>query len=149
VIGTSHREDNQTLRVIVGNDAAVKAARMGKTNPWPEGSILAKLVWKDEIHPKWTKATVPGEFVHAEFMIKDSAKYQETGGWGFARWIGMNQAPYGKDNTFIQECQACHVQVKDNDFRFYSSCAPTLAYVPLRFWMSSGCVCLNAPKLEI
>ena len=118
VIGTSHREDNQTLRVIVGNDAAIKAARAGKTNPWPEGSILGKLVWKDEIHPKWAKATVPGEFVHAEFMIKDSAKYQETGGWGFARWTGMDQAPYGKDNTFVQECLACHVQVKDNDSVF-------------------------------
>jgi len=118
VIGTSHREDNQTLRVIVGNDAAVNAARAGKTNPWPEGSILGKLVWKDEIHPKWAKATVPGEFVHAEFMVKDSAKYQETGGWGYARWIGMNQTPYGKDNTFVQECLACHVQVKDNDSVF-------------------------------
>lgn len=95
VIGTSHRDDNQTLRVIVGNDAAIKAARGGNTNPWPEGSILGKLVWKDEIHPKWVEATVPGEFVHAEFMVKDSAKYQETGGWGYARWIGMNQTPYG------------------------------------------------------
>lgn len=118
VIGTSHREDNQTLRVIVGNDTAVKAARTGKTNPWPEGSILGKLVWKDEIHPKWTKATVPGEFVQAEFMIKDSTKHKETGGWGFARWTGMNQVPYGKDNNFVQECQACHVQVKDNDSVF-------------------------------
>jgi hypothetical protein len=118
VLGTSHREDNKTLRIIVGNDAAVKAARAGKTNPWPEGSILGKLVWKDEIHPKWASATVPGDFVHSEFMIKDSAKYQKTGGWGFARWIGMDQIPYGKDNTFVQECQACHVQVKDNDSVF-------------------------------
>jgi hypothetical protein len=118
VIGTSHREDNQTLRVIVGNDVAVKAARAGKTNPWPEGSVLGKLVWKDEVHPKWAKATVPGEFVHAEFMIKDSTIYQGTGGWGFARWIGMNQTPYGKDSSFVQECMACHVQVKDNDSVF-------------------------------
>ncbi len=118
VIGTSHREDNHTLRVIIGNEIATNAVRAGKTNPWPEGSILGKLVWKDEIHPKWVQATVPGDFMHSEFMVKDSAKYQETGGWGFARWIGMDQTPYGKDKTFVQECQGCHSQVKDNDSVF-------------------------------
>lgn len=118
VLGVSHREDNKSLRVIVGNDTAVNAARSDHTRPWPEGSILGKLVWKDQIHPKWETATVPGEFVHAEFMIKNSAKYTKTGGWGFARWTGMEQAPYGKDEHFVQECLACHAQVKDNDSVF-------------------------------
>jgi hypothetical protein len=118
VIGSSHREDNKTLRVILGNDAAVEAARAGKTNPWPDGSVLGKLVWKDEAHPAWEKATVPGAFVHAEFMIKDAVKYKETGGWGFARWKGMEQEPYGKDASFVQECFACHQPVKDNDYVF-------------------------------
>ena len=57
VIATSHREDNKTLRVILGNDRAVEAARSGDTNPWPDGSILGKLVWKDASHDKWPKAT--------------------------------------------------------------------------------------------
>lgn len=118
VIGSSHREDNKTLRVILGNDTAIAAARLGKTNPWPEGSILAKLVWKDASHPDWEQATVPGEFVHAEFMVKDSGKYQATGGWGFARWLGMEQKPYGKDAAFVQECFGCHQPVKGNDYVF-------------------------------
>lgn len=118
VIGVSHRQDKESLRVIVGNDTAVNAARAGNTNPWPEGSILGKLAWKDQIHPKWSAATVPGEFVHAEFMIKDSAKYAKTRGWGFARWLGMEQKPYGNDASFVQECLACHDQVKDNDSVF-------------------------------
>jgi hypothetical protein len=42
VIGTSHREDNHTLRVIIGNEIATNAVQAGKTNPWPEGSILGK-----------------------------------------------------------------------------------------------------------
>ena len=45
-IAVSHRTDNNTLRLIVGNDTAVEAARAGKTNPWPDGAILGKVVWK-------------------------------------------------------------------------------------------------------
>lgn len=118
VISVSHREDNKTLRVILGNNKAIMAARNGKTVPWPNGSILAKLVWKDASNPKWDKAKVPGEFVHAEFMIKDSEKYRETGGWGFARWTGASHKPYGKDPSFVQECFGCHAPVKDNDHVF-------------------------------
>ena len=118
VISSSHREDNHTLRVILGNDQAIAAARAGNTNPWPDGAILGKLVWKDRSHPQWEKATVPGKFVHAEFMVKDAKKYAATGGWGFARWTGMDQKPYGKDAGFVQECFGCHAPVKDNDWVF-------------------------------
>lgn len=118
VISSSHREDNNTLRVILGNDKAVEAARSGNTNPWPDGAILGKLVWKDTVHPQWKKATIPGKFVHAEFMIKDSARYAKSGGWGFARWKGMKQVPYGRDASFTRECFGCHIPVKDNDYVF-------------------------------
>jgi len=118
LIASSHRSDNNTLRVILGNDVAIKAARDGNINPWPDGTIFAKLVWKDKTHEKWQTATIPGEFVHAEFMIKDTKKYSATGGWGFARWLGMEQKPYGKDASFVQECFGCHTPVKDNDYVF-------------------------------
>ncbi|HLC14851.1 MAG TPA: cytochrome P460 family protein [Thermodesulfovibrionia bacterium] len=118
LISSSHREDNNTLRVILGNDAAIDAARQGKTNPWPDGVTFAKLVWKDSKHPKWATATVPGDFVHAEFMVKDAKKYAATGGWGFARWLGSEQKPYGNDASFVQECFNCHTPVKDNDYVF-------------------------------
>lgn len=118
LIASSHRIDNQSLRVILGNDIAVQAARKGQTNPWPDGSILAKLVWKDTVHEKWPAATVPGAFVHAEFMFKETDKYAETGGWGFARWVGTEQQPYGKDATFVKECFDCHTPVKENDYVF-------------------------------
>ena len=118
VIASSHREDNNTLRVILGNDIAVAAARNSNTRPWPDGAILGKLVWKDTTHEAWEKAVVPGEFVHAEFMFKDSQRWPATGGWGFARWKGMDQQPYGKDAAFVQECFGCHTPVKDNDYVF-------------------------------
>lgn len=118
VIASSHRLDNSTLRVILGNDIAIEAARAGNTNPWPDGTILAKLVWKDAVHPAWEKAVVPGEFVQAEFMEKDSRKWTTTGGWGFARWKGLEQKPYGKDAGFVQECFGCHTPMKNNDYVF-------------------------------
>jgi hypothetical protein len=118
LIASSQRNDNNTLRVILGNDTAIDAARTGNTNPWPDGAILCKLVWKDAIHEHWETAIIPGEFVHAEFMVKNSEKYRETGGWGFARWTGMDQQPYGKDAAFAQECFSCHTPMKDNDYVF-------------------------------
>lgn len=118
VIGTSHRTDNNTLRVILGNDIAIDAARQGETNPWPDGAILAKMVWKDASHEAWPAATVPGNFVHAEFMFKGRERYAQTGGWGYARWLGAEQKPYGKDADFAQECFGCHTPVKDNDYVF-------------------------------
>jgi len=118
VISSSHRTDNSTLRVILGNDIAIQAARSGQTNPWPDGSVLAKLVWKDAAHEKWPTATVPDKFVLAEFMIKEAKKYSATGGWGFARWLGMEQQAYGKDADFVQECFGCHIPMQKNDYVF-------------------------------
>lgn len=118
LIASSYRTDNNTMRVILGNDTAINAARSGRTNPWPDGAVLAKIVWKNIAHEKWPSAVVPGDFVHAEFMVKDSKKYKETGGWGFARWVGMDEKPYGKDAGFVKECFGCHTPVKDNDYVF-------------------------------
>ncbi len=58
LISVSHRTDNNTLRAILGNDIAVQAARNGSTNPWPDGSILGKLVWRDTAHGQWPEATI-------------------------------------------------------------------------------------------
>jgi hypothetical protein len=118
VVAVSHRTDNKSLRAILGNDVAVRAARAGKVNPWPDGAILAKVMWKDATHDRWPAATVPGDFAQVEFMIKDATKYAATGGWGFARWRGRDLAPYGKDASFVQECFACHTPVRERDYVF-------------------------------
>ena len=118
VISTSYRTDNDTQRVILGNSIAIKASRSGQTNPWPQGSILAKLVWKNTQHPIWNAAIVPGKFVHSEIMVKDSKKYKSTKGWGYARWKGENQQPHGQDDSFSQECLSCHSNAKTSDYVF-------------------------------
>jgi hypothetical protein len=114
-IAVSHRTDNETIRTILGNDIAVKAARAGNINPWPDGAILGKVVWKDTQLESWPTATVPSKFVHAEFMFKDTSKYTDTYGWGWARWVGPDQTPFAKG---MQVCTDCHTPVKDRDWVF-------------------------------
>ena len=118
LIAVSQRTENSTLRAVLGNSIAVDAARSGKTNPWPNGAILTKLAWKQKASDTFATAVVPGEFVHADFMIKDDQKYASTGGWGFARWLGMEQKPYGNDASLAQECLGCHGAVQRQDYVF-------------------------------
>ncbi len=116
--GVSHRTDKDSLRLILGNSVAIKAAKEGNTHPWPDGAMFAKLAWKDSIHPNFAAATVPGDLSHVEFMIRDSKKFADTNGWGYARWLGMEQKPYGNDANFAQECSSCHLQAKDTGYVF-------------------------------
>ena len=119
IVSTAHRIDNNTLRIIVGNDIAVEASRSGKTNPWPKGSILGKLVWHQKNDEHWEAAIVPDDkFIHAEFMFKDSEEFSATGGWGYARWLGLKLEPYGENKNFSQGCLACHAPLKDRDYVF-------------------------------
>jgi hypothetical protein len=118
VIAVSHRSDNNTMRVIIGNDAAIAAARSGKVNPWPDGAILGKVVWSNRANENWEPATEPGDFRAAEFMVKDAKKFAKTGGWGYARWLGAAQKPYGDDADFDQECFTCHTPVESRDYVF-------------------------------
>jgi len=114
-IAVSHRTDNHTLRIVLGNDLAVQAARAGNTHPWPDGAVLCKVVWKDTELANWKAATAPGTFVHAEFMFKNSKKYSKTYGWGWARWVGLEQKPFNKGSRI---CTSCHTPVKSRDWVF-------------------------------
>ncbi|QYJ99009.1 cytochrome P460 family protein [Shewanella alkalitolerans] len=114
-IAVSHRTDNNTVRAILGNEIAVNAARSGNHMPWPDGAIFAKVVWKAGELTHWPQAIGPKAFVHAEFMFKDSVKYADTYGWGWARWVGEEQTPF---EGGMQVCISCHTPVKDNDWVF-------------------------------
>jgi len=117
VIAPSYRPDKGHIRVVLGNETAIRAFREGK-RPFPDGTIFAKVAWNSVKHPKFPVAVIPGTFAQVEFMVKDSGKYKKTGGWGFARFLGENYKPYGKDAGFVQECFGCYTPVADNDFVF-------------------------------
>jgi len=115
-ISVSHRIDNNTIRTILGNPIAIQAARKGKTNPWPDGAILAKVAWKQESDENWPAAIIPAEFHQVEFMLKDAKKYSASKGWGYARWRGKDLKPWGENADFSQGCVACHTPVAHRDY---------------------------------
>ncbi|MFB6453890.1 cytochrome P460 family protein [Chitinophaga sp. Hz27] len=115
-ISTTLREDNGTLRIIFGNDIAVKAIRENRIHPWPNGATFAKVAWDQLIDTAGNITT--GAFRQVEFMIKDSKKYIATRGWGWARFKTPALVPYGKDKIFTAECINCHNPMKNNDFVF-------------------------------
>lgn len=117
-ISTTDRFDNNTLRVIFGNDIAVRAIEQQHTNPWPDGTVFAKVAW-EQLTDADGKSHA-GEFKQVEFMIKGAEKYKSTAGWGWARWKGMDLKPYGKTVLFATECVNCHKPLKDNDYVFTS-----------------------------
>lgn len=118
VIAPSARPDKDQVRLILGNDVAVKSYRAG-TRPFADGAVLAKVAWTSKKHPRFPQALMPDKFVQVEFMVKDTAKYKATGGWGFARFVGSELKPYGKDAGFVQECFACHMPLGgENDYVF-------------------------------
>ncbi len=116
LLGVSHRLDKHYVRAILGNDAAIAAARSGKTKPWPDGTIIAKVSWKEQTHAQWPQAVVPGEFAGAEAMIKDAKRFAATGGWGFAHWEGKNLVMNDAEKSAA--CFACHTIRQEQDYVF-------------------------------
>jgi hypothetical protein len=114
VVAPSQRDDMDQLQVILGNDIAMKAYR-SKTLPFPDGAILAKLIWKRAKSAEFDNTFVPGEPVRVEFMVKDAKKYAGTGGWGFGRFVNGKPADEKQHGT----CWPCHqANVKEHDWVF-------------------------------
>src|SRR6185437_13925860 len=109
IVSLTDRFDNATLRVITGNDTAVKAIADGNVHPWPDGTAFAKIAWT--VGPDG-RATA---FKQVEFMVKDARRYSETEGWGWGRWLGTGLVPYGEADL-ARECTGCHAPMRDNDY---------------------------------
>ncbi len=115
VISASHRTDKGEIRLILGNDIAIEAFKKG-TLPFPDGTIIAKLAYKAEKHAAWESALVPGKPMRQEFMVKDSKKYADTGGWGFGRFVDGKPV---EDTKVYASCFPCHkARASSQDFVF-------------------------------
>jgi hypothetical protein len=117
VIATTNRFDNGTMRVIFGNDVAVRAVHNNTVDPWPDGAILVKVVW-NKLAEDNNGNISPGDFNNVQFMIKDKERFKDTGGWGFARFSTPQLVPYGKTKSFELECFSCHKLASENGFVF-------------------------------
>src|SRR5690242_5832964 len=72
-IAISHTD--RILAVTVGNPAmiaAYKAGMPGNGKPFPDGARMAKIHWAPKPNEFFPTATVPGELVNIDFMVKDT-----------------------------------------------------------------------------
>jgi hypothetical protein len=106
------------LRAVVGNKVAVDAFRSGKL-PFPDGAVLVKLAWKRQRSAAFASATEPGAPTTVQVMVKDSARYASSGGWGYGRFIDGKAVDEAQHKT----CHSCHqarASDHDNVFTHYA-----------------------------
>jgi hypothetical protein len=119
------------VAVILGNPTmidAYKAGIPGNGKPFPDGAKMAKIHWnakKNETAPGLP--TVGGTLHDVDFMVKDSKRFADGGGWGYAMFkydaatdtftpgTTADQPPQGND----AKCgAACHTVAKNQDYVF-------------------------------
>jgi hypothetical protein len=119
------------MAVILGNPvmiAAYQSGIPGNGKPFPDGARMAKVHWnpkKAETFPG--VPTVPGAQHDVDFMVKDSKRFADGGGWGYGafeydaasdtfRPANTSDAPpQGND----AKCGvACHTVAKSKDYVF-------------------------------
>ena len=92
VVGPSLTDAQNVIRVILANPVMIKAYRSGipgNGKPFPDGSKIVKLEWRPKklTNPPFsatTPDTVAGDLTEVEFIMKDSKKFADTHGWGYA-----------------------------------------------------------------
>jgi hypothetical protein len=111
------REDNGELRWVYANRIAIRNIEK-KSKVYDDGAIFAKvgiLTGKDHLFPS---SRVPKEGKRIQYMVKDSRKYSDTGGWGYALFDPLGKTFPGNPKDKIQACFACHQVAKDFDYVF-------------------------------
>ena len=124
-------ENFGAFAVILGNPIMIDAYKEGvpgNGKPFPDGAKMAKIHWhpkKQETYPG--QPMVPGAQYNADFMVKDSKRFADSGGWGwgsfeydaasdtFSPATEAATPPQGHD----AKCGfACHTLVKNRDYVF-------------------------------
>jgi hypothetical protein len=124
-------ENGGVIAAILGNPAMIDAYKEGvpgNGKPFPDGSKMAKIHWtpkKQETYPG--QPTVPGIQHDVDFMVKDSRRFADSGGWGWAAFnynatsdtfspaTVADSPPQGSDAKCGFEC---HTVVKSRDYVF-------------------------------
>ena len=128
-IAISH--NGQMLALILGNPTMIEAYKSGipgNGKPFPDGAKMAKIHWtakQNEGEPG--QPFVPGPLHDVDFMVKDSKRFADSGGWGYGAFeYEAASDSFRPANTSDQPPQsndakcgaACHTAVKSRDFVF-------------------------------
>ena len=135
VVAPSFTDAANVIRVIVANPVMIKAYQEGvpgNGKPFPDGSKIVKLEWRPKklTGPPFsasTPDTVPGDLTEVEFIVKDTKRFPDTHGWGYAMFdynaaagtfapATLNsKPPVGHD----AKCgAACHTLAASKDYIF-------------------------------
>jgi hypothetical protein len=127
-VGVSRSES--AIAAILGNPAMIEAYRAGipaNGKAVPDGAKMAKIHWAPKQNEFFPGATVPGNLLNVDFMVKDSKRFADSGGWGYGAFDydppsdtfrpanSASTPPQGND----AKCGfACHTAAKASDFVF-------------------------------
>ncbi|MGA7811084.1 cytochrome P460 family protein [Bradyrhizobium sp.] len=124
-------ENEGKIAVILGNTVMIDALREdvpGNGKPFPDGARMAKIHWipkKQEAYPG--QPMVPGAQHDVDFMVKDSKRFADSGGWGYAEFEYDAASDTFRPGTPDDEppqandarCGfACHTIVQNRDYVF-------------------------------
>ena len=128
VVSVSHSE--RVMNVILANPVMIKAYLAGipgNGKPFPDGAKMAKIHWLPKQNPFFPNTSVAGAQHDAGFMVKDSKRFADSGGWGWAVFKydaeSGSFAPGTRNDMPPQandaKCGlACHTKVKARDYVF-------------------------------
>jgi len=118
------------MAVILANPVMINAYQSGipgNGKPFPDGSKMAKIHWNPKKNETFPGTTVPASLHDVDFMVKDSKRFADSGGWGWAAFnydaasdmftpgTLADEPPQGND----AKCGlACHTTVKTRDYVF-------------------------------
>ncbi len=123
-------QDGALIAATLANPVMIKAyldGAPGNGKPFPDGSKLAKIHWNPKKMDTFPAATVPGAQHDMDFMVKDSKRFAESGGWGYAEFeYDPASDTFRPGNLNDQPPQAngancgfaCHTIVKTKDYVF-------------------------------
>ena len=124
VVVSSTHTPNDRLKVMVANPTMIKAYRAGipgDGRPFPDGSKIVKLQWKIKKERDATfDANVPDTFAEVFLMQKDSKRFPDSGGWGYAVFNYDPATDRFTPTADPTSCgHTCHVAVKAKNYVFH------------------------------
>lgn len=92
-----------------------KKSHAAKSAKHPDGTRFVMVF--HEIKQSAT-GMVPGKRTRLSVMEKNSKAFPETGGWGFAQFVGDKMER--RDIHGVKDCWGCHAPNRDSDFLLHS-----------------------------
>jgi hypothetical protein len=117
-------QTEEVLNVIVANPTMIDAYRAGvpgNGKPFPDGSKIAKIQWKPKKSAEAPfSVDVPETLKDVAFIEKDSKRFPDSSGWGYALFNYDAAADtFTPDGSGTNCGYACHTIVAAKDYIFH------------------------------